>query len=91
MMQHVMQGGLMLSDILYGLLSIIVILIGAWCKSQETKIQDLSKENGELRKDIAAHWEQDARNYVSKTDFTEFAKEIKECLVRIESKIERSR
>lgn len=81
----------MLSDIITGLLSVIVLMMGAWCKSQENKISELAKANVDLRKDMSDKWLADAKSYVAKEDFHALANELKESLVRIENKIEKIR
>lgn len=90
-MNHVMVGGMLVSDILYGLLSLIVLMIGAWCRSQETKIRDLSRENEKLRREMTDKWLKDANDYVNKADFHTLANDLKSASVRIEDKIEKLR
>lgn len=82
-----MLSGSPASDIFYGLMAIVIALIGAWCRQQETKIGDLEK----FRDSVHTHWEADARNYTSKAEFVDFVKEIKASLLRIEAKIEKIR
>lgn len=76
-----------MNDIVQWLLWIVVLLTAAWCRSQEKKIACLE----EFEKSVLRHWEEEARRYMSKTDFNEFAKEIKDALIRIEEKIEKLR
>lgn len=90
-MSHVIIGGMMLSDVLYGLLSLLVLMVGAWCKMQETRIRDLEREGTAMRKEISEKWLQDAKAYVTKEDFHSLADELKAALVRIENKIEKLR
>jgi hypothetical protein len=79
--------GISLHEIAYGLLTLLVMLIGGWCRSQESKIKELE----DFKTKIMEHWERDASNYLSKSEFSEFARELKDSLIRIESKIEKLR
>jgi len=72
---------------LYGLLSLIVLLIGSWSKSQEKRIDML--EN--FKDQTNSRWEGIAKEYVAKKDFEKSVEEIKQSLRRIEDKIERLR
>jgi hypothetical protein len=71
---------------MYGLLSVIVLLIGAWCKSQESKIKDLER----FKERCMSKWLEDSKSYVNKSDFDSLAKELKESLLRIEGKVEKA-
>jgi Tfp pilus assembly protein PilO len=62
------------------LLSIIVVLLGAYARSQNDRINSLE-----------AFRENVLMNYVTKQDFNSLAQELKDSLHRIEDKIERLR
>jgi hypothetical protein len=79
--------GMSFADMLSGLLSLIVILIGAWCKQQSDRISVLEG----FQTKVLEHWEADAKSYVSKAEFVDLARELKEGLQRIEDKIEKIR
>lgn len=69
------------------LLSIIVILLGAWARAQDKRIAHLEK----FKEDTMNNRTQDALNYVTKQDFQALAQDLKESLHRIEDKIEKLR
>jgi Tfp pilus assembly protein PilO len=62
------------------LLSIIVVLLGAYARSQNDRINSLET----FRENVLM-------NYVTKQDFNSLAQELKDSLHRIEDKIERLR
>ncbi len=74
-------------EALYGLLTLLVLLIGAYAKGLEKKISILET----FKDKVQDHWEKDAKNYLSKSEFSDFAKELKDSLIRIENKIEKLR
>lgn len=71
-------------DLLYGALTIIVLLIGAWSKGQDKRLDDLES----FQKTVYAHWEKDAKEYVTKTEFNNLLKEVKDALIRIETRLQ---
>lgn len=75
------------TDVMYGLLTIIVILIGAWTRGQDKRLDDLES----FRTETLKHRELDAKSYVTKEEFVGLAKELKAGLQRIEDKIEKLR
>lgn len=84
-------GGLPMNELIQGLLYVIVLLIGAWCKKQEGEIREHKRENEKLRKEVMERWVKDAETFVTKDDFKGLANELKQTLVRIEDKIEKLR
>lgn len=90
--------GIPMADLVHGLLYLIVLLIGAWCKKQDAEIRELKrdgqrcdKDREAMRKEVMERWVRDAETYVTKQDFNSLASEIKNALVRIEDKIEKLR
>lgn len=71
-------------DLLYGALTIIVILISAWSRAQDKRLDDLES----FQKSVYAHWEKDAREYVSKAELSSLLKEVKDALIRIENRLQ---
>jgi hypothetical protein len=76
-----------MNDLIQWLFWVIVLLIGAWCRSQEKRID----AHEDFKTEVLKHWATEARMYMSKADFSEFAKEVKDALLRIEDKIEKLR
>ena len=74
-------------EILLACGGIIVALVSIVVKSQDTRIRDLES----FQDRVHLHWEEDAKTYLLKKDFSSFAKDIKDALVRIEDKIEKLR
>ena len=72
------MGSLSWAEILYGLLSLIVLLIAAWSRSQDKRLEKLEDFQTDVYK-----------NYVSKAEFNNLIKELKDALIRIEGKIEK--
>jgi hypothetical protein len=79
--------GFGLGEVLYGLLTLLVLLIGAYARSLEKKIEALES----FKDEVLRHRELDAKTYLSKSEFSDFAKELKDALIRIENKIEKLR
>lgn len=75
------------AEVVMGILSILVALVAAYAKSLEKRCTNLEK----FKDEVLRHWENEAKTYVSKSEFSEFAKDLKDSLVRIENKIEKLR
>ncbi len=71
-------------DFLYGALTLIVILIGVWSRGQDKRLDDLEAF-------VESAMEQrvkDAKEYVTKTEFNNLLKEVKDALIRIETRLQ---
>jgi len=76
--------GISWSEIFTGLLTVIILMVGEWCRNQAGSIKELQ----DFKTKTMEHWESDAKTYISKSEFMEFARELKDALIRIENKIE---
>jgi hypothetical protein len=71
-------------DLLYGALTLIVLLIGAWSKGQDRRLDLLES----FQKETYSNREKDAKEYVTKTEFNSLLKEVKDALIRIETRLQ---
>lgn len=71
-------------DLLYGALTVVVILITARARAQDKRLDDLEI----FRDSVYTHWEKDAREYVSKAELSSMLREVKDALIRIEIRLQ---
>lgn len=79
--------GMTVPSLMYALLSLIIALLAAWAKAQESRIKELER----FKVHVMEKWLSDAQTFVSKADFNALAQELKDSLHRIEDKIEKLR
>lgn len=82
-----------------GLVALLAAVTGAYAKQVQSSMKDKIDEHIEANQKehekfndfegkVRDHWEEDAKSYVTKEDFSSFTQDVKDSLIRIEDKLE---